>query len=128
MSLKSGVGERIRELRSAHGLSQVQLARAVGISPRAMISIEKAQAATSLDILEDLARELGVSPEALLSVPKASTPIKRDLFALIPTLDDSEAEELLALAKDLLASRAPMKASEADQAELSPKAKKPHKP
>jgi transcriptional regulator with XRE-family HTH domain len=59
------VGANIRRLRESHGLSQSQLAEAVGTSTKTIVSIEKAHAATNLDLLERIAHQLDADPGVL---------------------------------------------------------------
>jgi transcriptional regulator with XRE-family HTH domain len=60
---------RIRELRSARGFSQEELAERVGLTSQAMSNIERKRSLPSLDTLEALARELGATPSSLLEAP-----------------------------------------------------------
>jgi transcriptional regulator with XRE-family HTH domain len=60
------VGERVRELRAATGISQEQLAHKVEMSRRYLSGIERGEANPTLDQLERLASGLGVQPSALL--------------------------------------------------------------
>ena len=56
---------RVRELRSAMGMTQQQLASLVRVSSRTVISIEKEQYSPSLMLAYRLARVFGVSVEEL---------------------------------------------------------------
>lgn len=69
--LKEIVGETIFRLRESHGLTQLELAKAAGISEPTMIRIEKGRAATNLDIIERIAKQLGVAPATLFAPGKA---------------------------------------------------------
>ena len=59
------IGERIRELRSAIGISQAELADKVGMTQTGIASIESGTVSRPRRIVE-IARALGVSPEDLL--------------------------------------------------------------
>lgn len=61
-------GNRIRELRKAAGLSQIELARRTGVSQPYISQIEN-QDSLSLDVarMRVIARELGCAPADLLS-------------------------------------------------------------
>lgn len=72
--LRFRVGDRIRLLREAHGLTQEQLAGASGTSKRTLLSIEKGYAATNLDLLEAIAHQLGVEPWELLRPAAIASP------------------------------------------------------
>jgi len=54
------VGARIRRIRRERGLSQVQLAAAIGIDHRTISRIENGRHATSIDLIYRLAAGLGV--------------------------------------------------------------------
>lgn len=60
------IGQRIRQYRKAHGLSQEQLAEQVGISVTHMSHIETGNTKLSLPVLVALAQALEVSTDALL--------------------------------------------------------------
>ena len=56
---------RVRELRTAAGMTQQQLAEAVRVSSRTVISIEKGQYSPSLMLAYRMAEVFGVTVEAL---------------------------------------------------------------
>jgi putative transcriptional regulator len=56
---------RVRELRTAAGLRQEDLAERVGVSRQTIISIEGGRYNPSLELAWRLSRELGVSIEGL---------------------------------------------------------------
>ena len=60
------IGQRICEARKAHGLSQMQLAELVDISPTHMSHIETGSTKLSLPVLASLARVLTVSADYLI--------------------------------------------------------------
>ena len=60
------IGQQIRAVRRAQGLSQEQLAEKVWISTTHMSHIETGQTKLSLPVLVDLANALQVSPNDLL--------------------------------------------------------------
>lgn len=60
------LGNTICDLRHARGLTQTQLAAAVGISKRGVIRIEQGQTSLTVDILGRFADALGVRPSELL--------------------------------------------------------------
>ncbi len=59
------LGERIRRLRKARGLTQTELARRVGLSSRMMAYYEIQGGLPSADLLKKLADSLGVSMDVL---------------------------------------------------------------
>jgi transcriptional regulator with XRE-family HTH domain len=73
------LGDRIRQARERVGLSQIELARRIGLSKNAMNSIETGDADPRASRIVAIAQELGVSTDALLlgrpaTVKKAHKP------------------------------------------------------
>lgn len=66
------IGQRIRKLRKAQGLSQEQLAERIGISVTHMSHIETGNTKLSLPVFMRIADELGVPTDDLLHDPSAS--------------------------------------------------------
>ena len=64
-TLRLRFGERIRELRALKGLTQEELAEAVGVSTDFISLIERGQRAPSFENLERLAEALGVKVAGL---------------------------------------------------------------
>ena len=60
------LGDRIRQARERVGLSQIELARRIGLSKNAMNSIETGDADPRASRIVAIAQELGVSTDALL--------------------------------------------------------------
>jgi transcriptional regulator with XRE-family HTH domain/quercetin dioxygenase-like cupin family protein len=60
------LGRRMRAARQERGLSTVQVARTVGVSPSLISQVERGLTAPSLDVLEGIARCLDVSIGSLL--------------------------------------------------------------
>jgi len=68
------IGQKIRKLRKAHGLSQEELAEKVNISSTHMSHIETGNTKLSLPVFVDLAAALGVRTDDLLdSIGSAAT-------------------------------------------------------
>lgn len=61
------IGQRIRKIRKAHGLSQEELAEKVGISTTHMSHIETGNTKLSLPVFVDLAEALEVRTDEILS-------------------------------------------------------------
>lgn len=59
------MGNKLRELRKARGLSQEEVARAVGTTRQTITSIEVGKYTASLPLALRLARYFGVTVEAL---------------------------------------------------------------
>jgi putative transcriptional regulator len=67
--VRSVWGQRIRAARKAAGLSQVQLARAVGVVQQIVSNWECGKTAPHYDCRPRLARVLGVNADELFSYP-----------------------------------------------------------
>lgn len=97
------LGNRIRELRKEHGLTQEELSEAVNISPSFVGSIETGKKVPSLFTLLKIARKLKVSMQKLFMF-EPETPIQeRNLSELIDLLKSGGAEEtkfLLSMARE----------------------------
>ena len=61
------IGQRIRKIRKAHGLSQEELAEKVGISTTHMSHIETGNTKLSLPVFVELAAALDVRTDEILS-------------------------------------------------------------
>jgi transcriptional regulator with XRE-family HTH domain len=70
-------GERLAQQRKAQGLTQVQLAEALGVSQQAVTAYENGQRRVPISLLPLLASTLGVTVEDLIGVPAARTAGKR---------------------------------------------------
>ena len=66
MTLVTNLGQRIRQAREQAHMSQVELARRIGISANALCSIEAGEADPRASRIVAIAQELGVSTDALL--------------------------------------------------------------
>lgn len=65
------IGQRIRKIRKAHGLSQEELAEKIGISTTHMSHIETGNTKLSLPVLVSIASVLEVQTDDLLASLKA---------------------------------------------------------
>ena len=78
-------GEKIRSIRKAKGLTQIQLAKLIGVDQSSLSDIESKQARFSAELLMRLCDELEVSAEMLMrgadpvSWPFARVPMERFL-------------------------------------------------
>jgi len=104
-----GLGARIRATRKAAGLTQAELAEAVGVEPESINRIENAKLNPSRDTLQKVGKALGVKLGDLLSedtpvhVPKPSlTPARRRLLRLVDGLNDDQVEVLARAVETLL--------------------------
>jgi transcriptional regulator with XRE-family HTH domain len=67
------IGQRIRKVRKAHGLSQEELAEQINISTTHMSHIETGNTKLSLQVLVDIAAALEVRTDDLLATPSEQT-------------------------------------------------------
>lgn len=67
------IGQKIRKIRKAHGLSQEELAENVGISTTHMSHIETGNTKLSLPVFVDIANALEVRTDDLLDNPSTAT-------------------------------------------------------
>ena len=78
------IGQRIRKIRKAHGLSQEELAEKVNISTTHMSHIETGNTKLSLSVFVDIAAALEVRTDDLLnSVTTATTSTAMDEIGLV---------------------------------------------
>lgn len=71
MRLEAVLGQNVRRLRLARGLSQEKLAAECGIDMRYLGGIERGQENPSLKVLGDIAKALGVAAHTLLIEQRA---------------------------------------------------------
>lgn len=67
------IGQKIRKIRKAHGLSQEELADRIGISTTHMSHIETGNTKLSLPVFVDIAAALDVRTDELLDTPATET-------------------------------------------------------
>ena len=90
------LGNRIRTLRNAQGLSQVQLADRAGMSPRYLSEVEAGKRHVSFTWLNALAKQLSIPLAELLDFeePQSKAAVLRQLHAI---LEDLPLDQLLFL-------------------------------
>lgn len=83
------IGQRIRKIRRARGMSQEKLAELVDISVTHMSHIETANTKLSLPVFVDIANALNVHADALLADTPQETVTSQtsELLALLETCD-----------------------------------------
>lgn len=93
------IGQRIRHFRKAQGLSQAELAEAVGISITHMSHIETGNTKLSLPVLVDLAVTLHVTTDELLfATPATPKPIAQETIrAVLETCSPPQAQIIAAI-------------------------------
>lgn len=106
-------GARVRVLRRARGMTQSDLADAIGVSRSAVAQWESGRAGQATPHLRRVADVLGVSVDHLLGPDASAAPIamtgdERALLSLYRTVASSDRQLLLLLARRLAArDRAP---------------------
>ena len=95
------IGARIRALRFQAGLTQAEVAEAVGIAPESMSRIERGRFNPSTDLVARLAKAIGVEVGSLFDhstvTPKrpALRPVDRRLLQLVKGLPDELVEDVI---------------------------------
>lgn len=95
------IGQKIRKIRKAHGISQEELAERVDISTTHMSHIETGNTKLSLPVLVDIAAALEVRPDDLLnddSVGTASTALN-EIAAILERCTAQEAKVITDIVK-----------------------------
>lgn len=91
-------GTLVKNLRMQNGLTQNQVAEALGVTPGYISNVENNRTAMSLRILTYYARLVGCSLDSLvgeLEPEYAETALDRELYQAILTLDMETKEKLL---------------------------------
>lgn len=86
------IGQQIRKIRKAHGLSQEELAEKVNISTTHMSHIETGNTKLSLPVFVDIAAALEVRTDDLLDNPPTAT-ISTSLDEIVAVLERCTAQE-----------------------------------
>lgn len=100
------IGDRIRYYRELRGLTQVQLAKLVGVK-HPTVSRWETNKLTNIpwERLEQLAAALEVPTGWLIGfdeIPEETTPEQRELTALLPRLTADQIRLLLSMAKQMV--------------------------
>lgn len=78
MLSKRDIGERVRALRRQHGMSQVELAQALGTYQTVISAIERGVRGLSLQHTVRLAKALKASPDQILGETREEAALSRD--------------------------------------------------
>lgn len=101
------IGQQIRKIRKAHGLSQEELAEKVNISTTHMSHIETGNTKLSLPVFVDIAAALEVRTDDLLDNPSAAT-TSSSLDEIATVLDRCSAKEAKIIADVVKATKLSM--------------------
>ena len=98
------IGQRIRKIRKARGISQEQLAEQIGISTTHMSHIETGNTKLSLPVFVDLSTTLEVRSDELLY---GSTPTERGaaVESILCILDSCTTKEIKIIEEILIATK-----------------------
>ena len=100
------IGQKIRKIRKAHGLSQEELAEKVNISTTHMSHIETGNTKLSLPVFVDIAAALEVRTDDLLGSSAATTSSSLDEIAAV--LERCNAQEAKVIADVVKAAKLSM--------------------
>lgn len=90
------LGDRIKQLRTARNLSQVELAAALNVSKQSVSNWENDNILPSVEMIKQLARFFSCSSDFLLELD-----LSTHAYIDLSDLTDIQAAHLIALAKDL---------------------------
>ncbi len=92
------IGDKVRRIRQAQGLSMRELARKVGVSPSLISQIERNQVSPSFSTLKGLAKALNEDPSSLIDdrIPLEWILVKKDARRSVYTGQEGVALELFA--------------------------------
>ena len=95
------IGQRIRRIRKAHGLSQEELAERVSISTTHMSHIETGNTKLSLPVFVEIAQALEVQTDSLLyDEPRGSVSTAiSSISAVLETCDTRQARMIMDMVK-----------------------------
>ena len=94
---KKIVGKRVAHLRSEKGLSQAQLAEAMGVAVESISRIERSERNMSIDMLEKLCDALHISVTDFFEIgvlSKAESPMEKDIAKVVALLRSKKPSEI----------------------------------
>lgn len=101
-------GNRVRELRTEHGLSQEQLALLAEITPSYLGQVERNKKNPTIHIIEKLCLSMGVSLADFFSTSPAKPeidPLSLQILSQFINLSNEEKKIMLTVIKDILSFR-----------------------
>lgn len=92
MDIKKGVGQKIQDIRKSKGITQEQLAEAVGLETVSISKIETGRSYPTSENLSKIAEILSVHPKDLydFSYKKPKDKVLKEIFEKINKLSNSE--------------------------------------
>jgi len=97
----SGLGERLKRLREDRGISQSELARRLGTSPRMVLRWEKNEVRPGAEHLVNISKTLRTSVDSVLGLGSPDDPLLHELMALVPHLGTKNRQLVLDLVRAL---------------------------
>jgi transcriptional regulator with XRE-family HTH domain len=101
MDDSKAIGARIRQVRKAQGLTQVDLSAAIGVTRSHLTNVERGSSGLGLDKLSLLAAETGTTVGWLIGESQPLDRLKSDLLDAFDALDQRDREALLRIAQGL---------------------------
>jgi transcriptional regulator with XRE-family HTH domain len=97
----SGIGDRIREKRKEHKLSQRELAEMVHVSPSHLSDIENGKKTIGIEILMRITEALQVSSDWLLrtNIPSVGAIEEKELSDILGDCDPAERQAITKIAR-----------------------------
>lgn len=106
LCVMSTIGERIRRLRKAKPMTQIQLSAAVGIDQSTLSDIENGSS-TKPEVFLAICRELQTTPEHLVHEENRDDIGEAKVLAIYRSLDDDQRQNMIAMASALAQIRRP---------------------
>lgn len=113
--IESDFGRRLLALRKARGLTQEQLAEAIGSTQRAISSYETEVSYPPVPMIADLARSLGITTDELLGAKKPAKALQKPMdaatrrlwkkFQQVLTLPERDQRAVVRLLSSLVAAK-----------------------
>lgn len=89
-------GRRLRDVREARGLKQVQLARVLDVDPKHLSRLERGKVNPSFEIIFKIARTLKVSPSVLFELEHSEADpnvLRKKVQHLLESLDGEQLKQ-----------------------------------
>ena len=103
--MKKLLGERIKEIRKARGLTQAELAEIINVDPKYISKIETSNGRPSLDVLENISSALQVEMSVLFETShlKTKNELDKEIVKTLKTLDLKETKLIYSIINNVAA-------------------------
>lgn len=98
--LHTAAMDKVREIRKARGLSQVELAEKAGVNQATISKVERGNMNVTLENITAIATALGVEPVQLFSLPELQARALLAISRIDPARRDAALVVLEAMARD----------------------------